>query len=123
MVLTAVDLVLPAFAEKRRSRRIEVLLPVEIELRGQRHLGRITELSRAGARLQMLAHKARGDAVVIRRAGVEIRSLIVWTEGTYAGLWFAEPMDEGVFLQLRRTGNCDHVNGAGGLLANLEDRE
>jgi len=88
--------------ERRRTRRIQVLLLVEVELRGERHIGRITELSRAGARIEARATKATGEAIVIRRGDVELHGQIAWAYGAVAGLWFPTPMDECTFLQLRR---------------------
>lgn len=89
--------------ERRQSRRIKVLLPVQIEAEGERHIGRITELSRAGARIEVRAPLASGQAVIVRRGGIELHGQVVWVEAPAAGLWFPCAMDEGTFLQIRRT--------------------
>lgn len=88
--------------DRRHRRRIEVMLPVEVEIAGENRVGRISELSRAGARITLRGEKASGDAVVIRRSGLELQAQIVWVDGLTAGLWFAEPMSESFFLQLRK---------------------
>lgn len=93
----------PAIAhERRRTRRIEVLIPVEIEIGGERRVARITEMSRAGARITLRGLSTTGEELVIRRNGVELKALVVWADGLQAGLWFPEPMDEASFLQLRK---------------------
>jgi hypothetical protein len=88
--------------ERRRSRRIAIQLQVEVEIRGEQLIGRITELSRAGGRIDVPGVKSVGDAVIIRRGGIELHGHIVWAESVTAGLWFPAPMDEDTFLQLRR---------------------
>jgi hypothetical protein len=99
----AFDLIPPAVPhERRRSRRIAVQLQVEVEICGKRLIGRITELSRAGARIELRGAKPVKDAVIIRRPGIELHGHIVWADGEAAGLWFPKPMDEDTFVQLRR---------------------
>jgi hypothetical protein len=90
------------FDERRRSRRIEVLLQVEVEIGGERRLARLTELSRAGARLELRGYKSIGEPLTIRRGGIELQAQLVWFEGSAAGLWFPQPMDEDEFLKLRK---------------------
>ncbi|HZG46450.1 MAG TPA: PilZ domain-containing protein [Allosphingosinicella sp.] len=93
----------PAIAnERRRTRRIEVMLPVEIEMNGERRVARITEMSRAGARLTLRGPTTTNSVLTIRRNGVELHAVIVWADDTQAGVWFPQPMDEGSFLQLRK---------------------
>lgn len=88
--------------ERRRSRRIDVLLQVEVEIGGERRLARLTELSRAGARIELRGSKSVGEPLTIRRAGVELRAQIAWAEGSAAGLWFPDALNEDSFLQLRK---------------------
>ena len=87
--------------ERRRGRRIQVSLHVEIELAGKRRAARLTEVSRAGARLEQGEQGATGDAVVLRCKGITLQAKIVWTDGTGTGLWFPEALDETSFLRLR----------------------
>ena len=87
--------------ERRNARRIQVQLPIEVEVEGQARIGQIVELSRTGARIAAKDSKA-GASVVIRRAGVEVRGRIVWANGLVAGIRFPEPLAESDFVQLRR---------------------
>jgi hypothetical protein len=89
-------------AEQRRTRRIEVLLPVEVEIQDERRVARITDMSRAGARLSLRGTKGVGEPLIIRRNGVELRAQIVWCDVSSAGVWFPEAMDETSFLQIRK---------------------
>jgi hypothetical protein len=68
-----------------------------------RLVARVTEVSRAGARLDLGSQGATGDAVTLRRNGVTLQAKIVWTDDSGTGLWFPNPLDESSFLQLRRT--------------------
>ena len=88
--------------ERRRSRRIEVLLQVEVEIGGERRLARLTELSRAGARIELRGSNSVGEPLTIRRGGIELQAQVVWSEGSAAGLWFPHAMNEDEFLQLRK---------------------
>jgi hypothetical protein len=92
----------PAAHERRRSRRIDVLLQVEVEIAGERRLARLTELSRAGARIELRGPKSVGESLMIRRGGINLEAQIVWWEGPVAGLWFPKPMNEDSFIELRR---------------------
>ena len=92
----------PLAAERRRTRRIEVLLPVEVEIGGERRVARITEISRAGAGISLRGPKAIGEPLTIRRNGVELKGRIVWADEGRAGLWFPQALDERSFLELRK---------------------
>ena len=73
--------------ERRRARRIQLQLAVE--------------LSRTGARITTDGAQA-GNSVILRRAGVEVHGQVVWTNGSLAGLRFPVPIDEAHFVQLRK---------------------
>jgi hypothetical protein len=88
--------------EQRRTRRIEVLLPVEVKIRDEKRVARITDISRAGARISLRGLKATGDLLTIRRNGVELQAQIAWCDTVSAGVWFPMPMDETSFLQIRK---------------------
>jgi hypothetical protein len=90
--------------DRRRHRRIQVLLSVQVDAGAQPRVGRMTELSRKGARVQLAAPLPVGR-VVIRRAGVELGARIAWVRGDAVGLEFDRAMDERSFLQLRRGGS------------------
>jgi hypothetical protein len=103
MSINPLDVIPPALhVERRRSRRIDVLLQVEVEIGGERRLARLTELSRAGARIEMRGSKSVGEYLTIRRAGFKLQAQVVWADPSAAGLWFPEPLVEERFLQLRR---------------------
>lgn len=87
--------------ERRSSRRIPVSLPVDIEIGDTRCTGRMTELSRAGARMELRGRWTAGEALKISRNGIQLEAQIVWSDGSAAGLLFTEPMIESSFLQLR----------------------
>jgi hypothetical protein len=88
--------------EQRRTRRIEVLLPVEVEIQDERRVARITDLSRAGARISLRGTKSIGDYLIIRRNGIELGAQIAWCDSSTAGVWFPKSMDESSFLQIRK---------------------
>jgi hypothetical protein len=101
--MTAAFQAIPPIAplERRRGRRIQVSLQVEVELSGERRAARMTEVSRAGARLEQGEQGATGDSVILRCNGVTLEAKIVWTDHSGTGLWFPEALDETSFLQLR----------------------
>ena len=102
MSITALNAIpRPVPIERRKARRIQLQLPVELELAGSKCFAQLVELSRTGARVAIMGAKAGMD-VVVRRAGAEVRGRIVWTDGSVAGLRFPEAIDEDQFLQLRR---------------------
>ena len=87
--------------ERRRARRIQLQLAIELEMGGDKRIGRIVELSRTGARITTDGAQA-GNSVILRRAGVEVHGQVVWTNGSLAGLRFPVPIDEAHFVQLRK---------------------
>ena len=88
--------------ERRKHRRIKVLLAVEVQDDPTPQTARLTELSREGARVQPARPLALGSATEIQRGGVALSARVAWSHGTDAGLHFDEPMDEQSFLRLRR---------------------
>jgi len=87
--------------ERRRARRIQLQLAIELDFDGDKRIGRIVELSRTGARITTEGAQA-GRSVVLRRAGVEVLGQVVWTNGSLAGLRFPVPIDEDRFVRLRK---------------------
>ncbi len=87
--------------ERRKARRIQVLLPIEVEIEGETRIGQIVELSSTGARVATKDAKT-GVSVVLRRAGVEVCGRVVWANGLVAGVRFPQPIAESDFIQLRR---------------------
>jgi hypothetical protein len=88
--------------ERRRHRRIQVLISVEIHADHYPQVARVTELSREGARLQVARPLKAGSKVTIRGADVAFEAVVVWYRGTAAGVHFVQPLDEVGFLKLRR---------------------
>jgi hypothetical protein len=102
MSITALNAIpRPVPIERRKARRIQLQLPIELEFDGSKSFAQLVELSRTGARVAIMGAKP-GTDVIVRRAGVEVRGKIVWTDGSVAGLRFPEPIDEDISLQLRR---------------------
>jgi len=87
--------------ERRNARRIQVLLPIEVEADGEKCPGQLIELSRTGARISTKGARL-GAPVIVRRAGAEVQGQIVWTNGLVAGVRFPEALDEKAFVQIRR---------------------
>ncbi|MGZ8997500.1 MAG: PilZ domain-containing protein [Allosphingosinicella sp.] len=91
----------PVPIERRRARRIQLSLPIELELDDSKSFAQLVELSRTGARVAIMGVRP-GAELIIRRAGVEVHGKIIWTNGSVAGLRFPEPIEETHFLQLRK---------------------
>lgn len=91
--------------DRRRNRRIDVLLSVQVDTDQRPRAGRLKELSRCGARLEFAGQLRVDQTLILRRAGVELEGRVAWCDGQTAGLEFARPLDEASFLQMRR-GDC-----------------
>lgn len=87
--------------ERRNARRIQLLLPIEVEMEGGKGPGQLIELSRDGARISTKGARL-GSTVIVRRAGVEVSGEIVWTNGLIAGVRFPGTIDEQAFVRIRR---------------------
>ena len=92
--------------DRRRHRRIQVLLAVEVHGDEVPQVARLIDLSSTGARLMTSQPLAVDRQVLLRRAGVELQARVAWGRGIAAGIEFATPLDERSFLQMRR-GNRD----------------
>ena len=92
--------------DRRRHRRIQVLLAVEVHGEDIAQMVKLTELSRSGARLLASLPLAVDAQVTLMRAGVALPARVAWTRGLAAGVEFMAPLDERNFLRLRR-GNRD----------------
>lgn len=90
------------FLDRRRHRRIQVLLAVELEGDEVPQVAKLIDLSRTGARLQTSRPLPVDAQVVLRRAGVELPARVAWARGISAGVEFAAPLDEAAFLRMRR---------------------
>jgi hypothetical protein len=102
MTITPLNAIPRAVArERRNSRRIQLLLPIEVEMEGEKCPGQLIELSRTGARISTKGARL-GAPVVVRRAGAEVRGEVAWTNGLVAGVRFPEALDEKTFVQIRR---------------------
>ena len=88
--------------DRRRHRRIQVLLAVEVHGDDVPQVARLIELSRTGARLLTSRPVPVGAQVMLRRAGVELAARVAWARGIAAGVEFATPLDERNFLRMRR---------------------
>src|SRR5688500_13862539 len=92
--------------DRRRHRRIQVLLAVEVQGDDIPQVARLIELSSTGARLLTSRPLLADQQVILKRAGVERQARVAWARGTAAGVEFATPLDERSFLRMRR-GNRD----------------
>jgi hypothetical protein len=89
--------------EQRGDRRINVVFAVAVEAAGRPQIGRITELSRSGARLLLPTLLATGEEVVLRRGGLDLIGKVTWQRHDSVGIGFIKPLDETAFLRLRRS--------------------
>jgi hypothetical protein len=91
--------------DRRRIRRIHVSLPIEVVQGADKRLGRLTDLSRAGGQVADFGgEKLPGEALVIRRNGIELHAIVVWARTAAVGVIFPEPLDERTLLQIKRLG-------------------
>ena len=88
--------------ERRKHRRIQVLLSAAVEHERRTSLARLLELSSGGLRVRLANPVRVGDEVTLTRGSVRILSRVVWTHGATAGLQFDQPIDEHGFLRFRR---------------------
>ena len=88
--------------DRRRHRRIQVLLAVEVQGDDIPQVARLIELSRTGARLLTSRPLPVDRQVLLRRAGVELQARVAWARGLAAGIELAAPLDERSFLKMRR---------------------
>ena len=88
--------------DRRRHRRIQVLLAVEVQGDAVPQVARLTELSSTGARLLTSRPLPVDAQVMLKRAGVDLPARVAWARGTSAGVEFATPLDELSFLRMRR---------------------
>ena len=92
--------------DRRRHRRIQVLLAIEVHGDDVAQVVKLIELSRSGARLLASRPLLVDTRVTLMRAGVALPARVAWARGMAAGVEFAAPLDERNFLRLRR-GNRD----------------
>ena len=88
--------------DRRRHRRIQVLLAVELQGDDVPQVARLIEISRTGGRLLTSRPLPVDAQVVLRRGGVELPARVAWARGISAGIEFATPLDETSFLRMRR---------------------
>jgi hypothetical protein len=88
--------------DRRRQRRIQVLLAVEVQGDEVPQVAKLVELSSTGARLLTSRPLLADQRVILRRAGVELQARVAWGRGIAAGVEFATPLDERSFLRMRR---------------------
>ena len=89
--------------DRRRHRRIQVLLAVEVQSDGVPQLVRLTELSQRGARLMTYQSLPVGEPIVLKRAGVALEGRVSWGRGISYGVEFAAPLDETSYLRMKRS--------------------
>ena len=97
MSYAAVDDIPPAY-DRRRNRRTSLYLSVQVDAGSLPRTGKLKELSRTGAKLEVASPLAVNNLIILSRAGVELPARVVWSKGQIAGLEFAFPLPEENFL-------------------------
>lgn len=87
---------------RRGARRISTNLPVQIYTECFHHSGKLQELSRTGAKLEMAGMAPVNQTLVLKLAGLELSARVVWTSGPLTGVEFRYPLPEKSFLRMRR---------------------
>lgn len=87
---------------RRRARRIQIDLPVQVHAECFHQSGKLQELSRTGAKLEVKDKVPVNQIVVLSRAGLELSARVVWTSGGLMGVEFRYPLPEKSFLRMRR---------------------
>lgn len=87
---------------RRRARRIRIDLSVHIYADRFHQAGKLQEISRTGAKLEMVGAVLVNQIVVLSRAGLELSARVVWTNGRTMGVEFRYPLPEKSFLRMRR---------------------
>jgi hypothetical protein len=98
--LDAIPFAVPV--ERRRHRRIDTRMLVEVGTIEGSQEARITNLSQRGTSVELSESLIVGTPVIVKRAGVALAGRVVWSKGTTAGIEFMLPLDPGDFLQIRR---------------------
>ena len=81
-------------AQNRRSRRSHVLLAARLEQGGSSQAVKLRNLSEEGALVEGSDLPAEGAAVLFRRNELKVEGRVVWVNGSYAGIAFAEKLHQ-----------------------------
>lgn len=85
--------IVPGWAERRRSRRVKVDLSAEVHLGSAVAKARVFDLSAGGMGLIGLNNSRRGDSVTVAlESGRRFRGTIVWVTGEKAGVRFQQAL-------------------------------
>lgn len=91
--------------DRRRDRRMDVDLLVQVEADRFHRSGKLEELSRTGARLRFTGTLPVNQIVILNRAGLELIARVVWSKDGRTGVEFRYPLTADNFVQLRRAPN------------------
>lgn len=84
--------------QKRTTKRSRVLLVAHLEVEGQQHEVRIRDLSASGALIESADPPPVGGAVQLHCGDTSLDGRIAWTDGSWCGLEFSEPLKKGALV-------------------------
>ncbi len=116
---------------RRANARVRLDLPAELILLEGLRRGRLRNLSRTGASIELSPPPRTTSQGFLRFAGVEVFAQVMWSGGGRCGLVFDEPIAERILLAMRQLAEQipllersqqedairDWVNGRGRILA------
>ena len=101
--------------ERRKHRRMQVMLAAEVASGSMEEPARVVEVSARGVRVSVSPAFQVQQEVVVRRGGTAIAGRIVWRSGFLAGIEFQAEINEHAFLRFRnerhRCPTCDRPVG------------
>ena len=84
---------------KRRSRRASVMLVASLDLPDRSQPVKLRNLSEEGALVEGAGMVDEGCELLFRRNELQVPGRVVWVQGRFAGIAFAEPLDRQVVLR------------------------
>ena len=87
--------------ERRKHRRMQVMLAVDIVSEAKRELARAVEISAGGLRIEVPPSFSHEERITVQRGELSIPGRVVWRRGRMLGVEFDEVIDEHAFLRFR----------------------
>jgi hypothetical protein len=88
--------------ERRRHRRIQVMLSVTLAEGTRQAVARVSELSSHGLRLSSTIEFSEGEQVSVTRGDVTLSGRVAWRRDNIMGVQLDMAVDEHSFLRFRR---------------------